>query len=53
MGTVKQYYFLVTNPEGQKKTILAVDANHAIQLAVEMDKFFWENWEYTCIKSKI
>lgn len=55
MGTITetQFYFLVENPEKKKRVILATDKHVAIQVAVEMDKFFWENWEYKCVKSKI
>lgn len=48
-----QYYFKVTNPEGKERIILAYDKHHAIEVAVKMDKYFWENWEYKAIKSKI
>lgn len=49
----KQNYYKVTNPLGQDRIILAIDANAAIQFAVEKDKFFWSNTEYKAIKSKI
>lgn len=53
MGAVKQNYFLVSNPAGEKKTILAIDKFHAISVAEKMDKYFYETHEYTAIKSKI
>lgn len=48
-----QYYFLVTNPLGEERVILAIDRFHAIQFAVEKDKFFYSNSEYKAVKSKI
>lgn len=48
-----QYYFKVTNPEGKQRIILAYDKHHAIEVAVGMDKHFFENWEYSAIIAKI
>lgn len=53
MANTKGEYFLVTSPEGQKRTLFGETKYDAIAKAVRLDRFAYSNSQYTAIKTNL
>ena len=49
----KQSYYLITDPSGKTRTILAETKFHAISKVIEKDNSKYIFNEYKCIKTKL